>query len=286
MKSIALFNPHSGSVPPDAREKLSAVLAEAGISGAELVETDPTDCDGQLKDLAAKSPDLFIVWGGDGTIRTALSLVGHATPNLLVLPGGTMNLLPRAIHGEKTWDQIVRDVLRAPKGQTISAGKVNGEMFYCAMMAGAPAHFAEVREKLRKGDLGAAAAGTAAAIDVLKTLHLEATYKDEHAFTRARLPTSSVVGAIIGSLTKSGKGMEVASLANPTATGALNLVWTSFFTDWRNAPGVEAYPAISMDVGHESGDDIPMIVDGEHIEPGPVAKVTFIEKASQCLTAA
>jgi diacylglycerol kinase family enzyme len=285
MKSIALFNPKSGSVPADAREKLDAVLQEAGIKGADLIETDPEDCDGQLKTLADMAPDLFIVWGGDGTIRTALSIVGPITPNLLILPGGTMNLLPRAIHGEKAWDVVLRDVLKGPKLKSLSAGEVNGDRFYCAMLAGAPAHFAEARESIRRGDLVKAAAQTGTAMETLKTMHLDATYGDGYSFGDTRLPTSSFVGAIIGSLTKAGEGMEVASLANPTATGALNVVWTSFFTDWRNAPGVEVAPATSLDIGADDGRDIPLLADGEHMEPAPRLHVTFVEKASRCLAA-
>lgn len=286
MKSIALFNPKSGSVPPDARERLMAALQEAGVNGAELIETDPDDCNGQLARLAETRPDLFVVWGGDGTIRAALSIVGPTTPNLLLLPGGTMNLLPRAIHGEKAWDQVLRDVMAEPKRIDLSAGSVNGHLFYCAMLAGAPAQFAEVRESLRRGDIAKAAASTATAIETLRNLHLEARYADGYAFKDSRLPTSSIVGAIIGSLTKAGHGMEVASLANPTTTGALNVVWTSFFTDWRNAPGVEVAPATSLDIGNDDGGDIPVIADGEPIESAPRLEVTFVEKASQCLSAA
>jgi len=286
MKTIALFNPRSGSVPPDAREKMAAVLGEYGITDPEMVETDPEDCAGQIRALAEKQPDLFMVWGGDGTIRSALSIAGPITDRLLILPGGTMNLLPKAVHGDKTWDQIVRDVLKHHTTQTLSAGDVNGELFYCAMLAGAPARFAEVRENLRKGDLGAAAAGAAGAIDTLKSLNLVASYADGYSFVDSRLPVSSVVGAVIGSLTRTGRGMEVASLANPTATGALNVVWTSFFTDWRKADGVETAPAISLEIGNDDGGDIPMIADGEPVEAAPVARVKFVERASQCLAAA
>lgn len=80
--------------------------------------------------------------------------------------------------------------------------------------------------------------------------------------------------------------MEVAALASPTAGGALNVVWTSFFSDWRSAPGVTVVPATSLEIGNGDGGDIPVIVDGEHIEAGPKVRVSFIEEAVQCLTAA
>ena len=208
------------------------------------------------------------------------------TPNLLLLPGGTMNLLPKAIHGEKTWEQTIADVIRSPKRMKLPAGKANDELFFCAMLAGAPARFAEARESLRRGELVKAAAEARAAIDTLNSLHLDARYSDGYSFEGGQLPTTSIIGAVVGSLTKEGTGMEVAALASPTTGGALNVVWTSFFSDWRNAPGVTAVPATSLEIGNEDDGDIPVIADGEHIEAGPKVRVSFIKEAAQCLTAA
>jgi diacylglycerol kinase family enzyme len=196
-----------------------------------------------------------------------------------------MNLLPRAIHGEKAWDMVLRDVLKDPEIRSLSAGEVNGDRFYCAMMAGAPAYFAEARESIRRGDLAKAAAQTGTAIEVLNTMHLHATYGDGDSFVGTALPISSFVGATIGSLTKAGKGMEVASLVNPTTTGAMNVVWTSFFTDWRNAPGVKVAPATSLDIAAEGGGDIQVIADGEHLRSAPHLHASFVEYASRCLAA-
>lgn len=286
MKTIALFNPRSGSVPADARERLDTVLAEAGHGNAELVEADAEDQERQLREIAAMSPDLFIVWGGDGTLRAALSTVGQVTSNLLLLPGGTMNLLPRTLHGEKPWEEIVRDVIRGPRRRILPAGEVNGHQFYCAMLAGAPARFAEARESLRRGDIGKAAGEARAAIDTLKTLHLDASYSDGYAFADGRLPTTSIIGAMVGALTKVGTGMEVAALANPTTGGALNVVWSSFFTDWRNAPGVEVAEATSLEIASADDEEIPVIADGEAVEVGSRVSVSYVAEAATCLVAA
>lgn len=286
MKAIALYNPKAGSVPADARERLASVLSDLGHSGADLVEADGADPEQQLRDLARTTPDLFIVWGGDGTLRSALSTVGQKTPNLLLLPGGTMNLLPRMLHGERTWEHVVRDVIRSPKRRALPAGDVNGQTFFCAMLAGAPARFAEARESLRRGELGKAAGEARVAIETLNTLHLDARYADGYAFTDARLPATSVIGALIGPLTRAGEGMEVAALANPTTTGALNMVWTSFFSDWRNAPGVTAAPATSLYIAGENGGQIPVIADGETTDAGDHVRVAYRDAAAQCLVAA
>ena len=282
MKTIALYNPAAGSVTADGGDKLRAVLEEAGVREAELIELDREDCESQLKQLATSSSDLFVVWGGDGTLRTALTLVGQ-TPNLLLLPGGTMNLLTKSIHGDKSWDVILKEVLASPKRKVIPAGKANDEHFYCAMLAGAPARFAEAREALRRGELVKAAVEARAALDTLNNLHLDARYRDGYTFERENLPTTSIIGVLVGPMARDAE-MEVAALEEPTTGGALNVIWSSFVSDWRGAPGVTVVPARSLVI--ESGDgDIPIIVDGEALEAGDTVRVSYVKEAAQCLTA-
>jgi diacylglycerol kinase family enzyme len=283
MKTIALYNPAAGSVSVDGGERLRAALENAGVRGAELVEVDRSDCETQLKQLAEAKPDLFVVWGGDGTLRSALGAVGKATPNLLLLPGGTMNLLTRSIHGEKTWEQVLTDVLAAPKRTTLPAGKVNSEIFYCAMLAGAPARLAEARESLRRGELVKAATEARVAMETLGTLHLDARYRDGYTFERASLPPTSVIGALVGPMARD-HAMEIAALTEPSPGAALNVIWSSFISDWRNAPGITIVPARSLVIETEDG-DIPVIVDGEAMEAGDRVQVNYVEEAAQCLTA-
>jgi diacylglycerol kinase family enzyme len=283
MKTIALYNPDSGSIPADGSERLRAVLEQAGVREAELIELERPDCRPQLKRLADNEPDLFIVWGGDGTLRAALSVAGQSTANLLLLPGGTMNLLTRSIHGDKTWDAVLKDVLAGPKRQTLPAGKVNDELFFCAMLAGAPARFAEAREALRRGELVRAAAEARAALETLGALSLEARYRDGYTFESAKLPPTSVIGVLVGPVARDAE-MEVAALAEPTAGAALNVIWSSFVSNWRSAPGVTIVPARTLVIDSGEG-DIPVIVDGEAVDVGSAARVSYVKEASQCLTA-
>lgn len=283
MKTIALYNPASGSVAADGRDRLLAVLEEAGVRNADLIELERPDCRKQLRLLADSKPDLLIVWGGDGTLRAALDAVGKATPNLLLLPGGTMNLLTRSIHGDKTWDAVLRDVLAGPKRRVLPAGRFNDELFFCAMLAGAPARFAEARESLRRGELVKAASEARAALETLATLNLEARYRDGYTFESAKVPPTSIIGVLVGPLAREAD-MEVASLADPTTSGALNVIWSSFVSDWRSAPGVTIVPARTLVI--DSGDgDIPVILDGETIDAGNTVRVSYVKEAAQCLTA-
>lgn len=281
MKTIALYNPAAGSVTPDGGEKLRAALEEAGVRGADLVELDRENCETQLKEFAAANPDLFVVWGGDGTLRTALTLAGQ-TPNLLLLPGGTMNLLTKSIHGDKPWDVVLKDVLAGPKRTIIPAGKVNDEHFYCAMLAGGPTRLAEAREALRRGELVKAAVEARAALDTLGNLNLEARYRDGYTFERACLPPTSIIGVLVGPMARAAE-MEVAALTDSTPGAALNAIWSSFVSDWRSAPGVTVAPARSLVI--EGDGPIPVIIDGEAIEAGDTVRVSYVKEAAQCLTA-
>lgn len=285
MKTVALVNPASGGVSADGAVRMQVALEAAGVRNAEIVEIDLSDCNGQLERIAEDQPDMFIVWGGDGTLRSALTLVGQKTPNLLLLPGGTMNLLTKSIHGDHPWDKILASVIAAPKRRMLPAGRVNGQDFYCAMLAGAPARFAEARESLRRGEIVKAMGETRVALDALETLHLDARYRDGYSFGSDTLPTTSVIGAMVGPLVKEG-GMEIATLADPTAASALNVIWSSFMGDWRNAPGIHIVPAQSLVIECEEDVEIPVIIDGEPIDAGSTVRVKYIEEAAQCLTAA
>jgi diacylglycerol kinase family enzyme len=282
MKTIALYNPAAGSVTQDGGGKLQAALEEAGVRGADLVELDRDNCEAQLRALASANPDLFVVWGGDGTLRAALTVAGQ-TPNLLLLPGGTMNLLTKSIHGDDTWDAILKEVLAGPKRRIIPAGKANDEYFYCAMLAGAPARLAEAREALRRGELVKAATEARAALETLGSLNLEARYRDGYTFERASLPPTSIIGVLVGPVARDAE-MEVAALTSSTRGAALSVIWSSFVSDWRSAPGVTVAPARSLVI--ESGDgDIPVIIDGEAVEVGDTVRVSYVKEAAQCLTA-
>lgn len=285
MKTVALINPASGGVTADGADRMRTALEAAGVRGAEIVEIDLSGCAKQLTDIAALSPDLFVVWGGDGTLRAALTTVGQTTTNLLLLPGGTMNLLAKSIHGPETWDKILSSVLEGPKRKKLPAGKANDEIFFCAMLAGAPARFAEARESIRRGELVKAVAETRAAIETLQTLQLDARYRGGYNFGSGNLPPTSVIGVLVGPLAREHK-MEIAALADPTTAAALNVVWSSFMSDWRSAPGIQIVPATSLVIDCEEGEDIPIIIDGEAMQAGARVRVDYIEEAAQCLTAA
>ncbi len=284
MKILAIINPASGGVVADGERRMREVLVGLRHGDAEIVTLDPAACIKDMRALAQSRPDMAIVWGGDGTLRAALAEFAPYTPNLVLLPGGTMNLLVKSIHGDRPWDEILHDTIASPRRRPVMAGECNGERFYCAMLAGAPARLAEARESLRRGDLGAVVSETAAALDVLQSTRLSARYAGRYTFGRDLLPPTSVIGAMVGPLAREGE-MEVAALADPSALTALGVVWSSLTGDWRSAPGVAVALARTLEIASETGEPIPVILDGEAIEPTDIVTVSYLGKAAECLTA-
>jgi diacylglycerol kinase family enzyme len=284
MKVIALINPEAGSVTANGANRMARALASMGLEDADVIEFDPRASDAQLLELTALKPDFLIVWGGDGTHRSALKIAGQNSPNLVLLPGGTMNLLSKSLHGHKPWDAILHAVITAPKPQTLPAGKLNEEPFFCAMLAGTPARLAEARESLRHGNIGLAISEARVALDTVANLHLVARYGDGYSFDDGPLPETSVIAALVGPLSHNGR-MEVACLSHPFLGSALDAVWSSFHAGWRNLQGLTVVPAQTLVIDNEDGDSIPVIVDGEAIKVGTHLRVTYVEAAARCLIA-
>jgi diacylglycerol kinase family enzyme len=284
MSVIAVLNPLAGSVPSDARNRLRRKLVELGHTVADIVDFDPEWSRQQLETLGARSHDLFIIWGGDGTHRTALNVLGRHREKLLLLPGGTKNLLSRSLHGPKKWDAIVEAATLSPTLRSLPAGRLQDELFFCALLVGSPALFAEVREDLRIGDLAEAmndfSAGMAAAADLcLSGFSADGQRADEIA-----LPRSNVIGALVGPLSTSG-GMEVAAVPYSREATRLSMLWATIQSSWRDVPGVELRKATSLVVTAD-GRNLPAIADGEPIKAGERLEVTFVENAATCMATA
>lgn len=95
----------------------AAIVAEFEAACGDYVIAGRTDFPAMtLPDAAALDAvgaDTLVVFGGDGTINAATSRVDDWRGACLVLPGGTMNGLAKALHGNAAWTAILG---RAPAG--------------------------------------------------------------------------------------------------------------------------------------------------------------------------
>lgn len=96
MSMNCIINLTAGSVPQDAEARLRSALAALG-ENADIFACSGKDIKSVAHDVL--DCDRLIVWGGDGTIAGILDRAGRDGPPVLPLPGGTMNLLHKAVHG-------------------------------------------------------------------------------------------------------------------------------------------------------------------------------------------
>ena len=145
-----LCNSQSGSHDPAIHEAIVAACADAGAPLAATFAL-PQDEIPSAAALRAQDIDLLLIWTGDGTINAAASEVTGWDGAVLPLPGGTLNLLSKALHGDRPVPEILADVLTGKGRQRpipiICSGDGNA---FITIVAGPATRWAEVRETMRQ----------------------------------------------------------------------------------------------------------------------------------------
>jgi diacylglycerol kinase family enzyme len=117
--------------------------------GARLRIIPPGDLPDRLRDARAEA-DAVVVAGGDGTIACAAAALEDTGMPLGILPAGTMNLLAKDLHlpiGQLT---EAAGIILAGHTRDVDVGRVDGHVFLCACMLGAPTRLGHHRETNRR----------------------------------------------------------------------------------------------------------------------------------------
>lgn len=154
-RACLIVNAASGSNSPETCEALKGGLAVHGVSIARDIAV-PDDALPTAGALDEAGIELVVIYTGDGTLRSALTGLDGWRGAVLVLPGGTTNLLSKALHGDRPLDDILerlphmerrrRRYLTSPVGPAV-----------IEVLAGPGAKWSDVREGLRAGDVAAVA---------------------------------------------------------------------------------------------------------------------------------
>lgn len=277
MKLGIIVNEKSGSVPLDGWDQLVAAIAEAGH--APIVPRNlEADLEQQVADLAAAGAEAIAVWGGDGTICAVLQSANGVVP-VLVLPGGTMNLLPKRLHnGELDWKKVVHAVLANPQPSWISAGEVAGQRFYVAALFGQLTHLGASREAVREGSL-------LEAVSVLTdrdTLDIETNILIEVDQPGKQRDFPATAAAV---LPAEEGGLEIAVIAPDSHLDLVASAMDALVRGWREGAHFHADGATVIRMHHAQGNSIPATIDGEPCEPGERFTISYIEKAACVLVA-
>jgi diacylglycerol kinase family enzyme len=216
-----------------------------------------------------RSPDVLMVLAGDGTARTAAEMCGVDGPLVAPLPGGTMNLLPRAVYGTTDWQAALKATLDEGISKPIGGGQVEGHTFLVGAILGSPALWAPAREAIRE-------------MRVITALR-----RARHAYRRAfsgRLRVAFDAGArgkaeavtficplASKALPDEEQALEAAVLDLSGALDAFRLGVHAIVGDWRKDPKVEVVTCRRARAWAASG--IPALLDGEPVRLKSVTEV-------------
>lgn len=195
---------------------------------------------------------LVILHGGDGTISSAASALDGWDGDILVLPGGTMNLLSRALHGDRT----VEDIARHATGNRLPSAPVptivgEGHCAISGIIAGPTTIWGDVREQARHADIAALASTIPEAVS-------ETLSGDDI------MVEGDATGFQAIHLQPSGDGIAVRGILARNAAHLLAHGWAWLSGDFREGPHVSlgVRPELTLHGPRPMG----LLVDGEKEE--------------------
>src|SRR5512132_442692 len=114
LKVGAIINTSSGGCDSESEQKMLSILKHAGVVEPKMWCGGADHMEPSFADATEQKLEVLIVLGGDGTIRTAAEACAEKRPFLIPLPGGTMNMLPRALYGDVSWQDALKTTLAPP----------------------------------------------------------------------------------------------------------------------------------------------------------------------------
>jgi diacylglycerol kinase family enzyme len=273
----AVVNLAAGGVAPGSAETLKALL-EAFDFESHVAAPSPEGIEQALESAIKAKPDLLVVLAGDGTANRAAELCGPNGPLLAPLPGGTMNMLPRALYGARDWRTALEDALTTGVERRVSGGQVGGKPFHCAAILGSPALWAPAREAARHGNFRQALRTAAYALEQAFATRLRFQLDGR---PRHKAVALSLICPLISSVADDDRALEAAVLDIHDATEVFRLGLHNALGDWRRDPGVTVQDCRRGRVwAHHP---IPCLIDGELHIMGRSVEIGFRAKSYRAL---
>lgn len=138
--------------------KITALISQLSVHGRDVSRHIDLS-DGVLPDAGEwhrDRPEFIMCLGGDGTVVAAIDVYGAITDaRFLVLPGGTMNLISRKLHGDATIDDILAKTFGSSDPTVVQLPCIEGPSLrsMVGVIAGSTTIWGDVREHLRRGEV-------------------------------------------------------------------------------------------------------------------------------------
>jgi diacylglycerol kinase family enzyme len=268
----------SGGVDRDAPGEIEKIFSDHGVS-AHVCAPETHDLTNCLRAAVDAAPDLLVTLAGDGTARAAAELCGPEGPILAPLPGGTMNLLPKALYGPRSWQDALSVALAEGAERTIGGGEVEGRPFLVGAVLGSPALWGAAREAARYREPIAALTWARRAWNRAFTgrirCSIEGALREKAEAMVFMCPHVSRV------LADEDRALEAAVLDVRGAADAFRLGVNALIRDWRDDPAVITTRCRQARVWAARG--IPALLDGELVRLHSSVEVTYVPAVARML---
>lgn len=275
LKVGAIINTSSGGCDLEFEEKMLNNLKGAGIVEPRMWCGRADQMEPSLAEAAGQKLDVLVALGGDGTIRAAAEKCTEEGPYLIPLPGGTINMLSRALYGDVSWEDALKNTLAAPSARVLSGGRVADKQFFIAAIVGAPALWAEARESIREGDIvDAIEKGGVAFQNMFET---KVQYLISGKIKGEAEAVAVICPLISEEMSDSEQALEAAVIDVESAAEVIGVATAAAFGKWRDDRNILLTK--TKRVGVQSSKDIPAILDGERVNLGRSAEIDFVSRA-------
>ena len=276
-KVVAVLNAASGSVGPDAAERMKVMAAGYGLQ-LEPRSVQPAGLADAVREAVAERPDALFVLAGDGTLALSAELCGPDGPLIAALPGGTMNMLPHALNGRRPWPEALTAILETGRELEVSGGEVGGSGFYVAAILGAPALWADAREAVRKGKLKLAVLRARRAL--LRAFKGRLRFELDSG-ERRKAEALTLMCPLVSQGLDEDVGLEAAVLDPKGALEGFRLGFSTLVGGWRDDPSVQVEVCTSGTAWAHGR--IPVILDGEPRRMDSPVKLAYRPRAFRAL---
>lgn len=145
-----ITNRASGTATPEKCKALEAVFAERGLTLAGRTDF-PNEPIPPPDTLGAANADTIVLFAGDGTINATLCKLSDWDGGFLILPGGTMNLLAKALHASLDPAQIIHAAHENGHRAALPYAEAGPHRAFAGLIVGPAAHWGHAREAAREG---------------------------------------------------------------------------------------------------------------------------------------
>ena len=260
----------SGGVDADTPQEIERICGDFGLA-AHVCAPAAGDLGNRLRAAVDAAPDLLVILAGDGTARAAAELCGPEGPVIAPLPGGTMNLLPKALYGDRAWPDALGAALSQGEVRRLPGGEVEGRCFLVAAILGAPALWGAAREAARMGAIKLAWLRSRRALKRAFSGRLRYVL-DEGPRAKAEALVF-LCPHVSRALPDEAPALEAAALDLQGAADAFRLGFQALVGDWRDAPAVETAPCRVARVWAAGG--IPALLDGEQVRLNTLTEIVY-----------